>query len=190
MKAGVSEQDGISGFLKCVISQGTNRVTGYIGEGSSKSFSATWTSPFESDAAGKTSGIETAANVGQTLTGLTSVGKLNSQMVWEGTTPPAINLTLYFQAYSNPKREVHDAIMLLEQFASPELLAYAGGRTPQVVTIDIGRRIKIPAALITEVTSELDQPRDSNGYMTRNTVQLTITPPTMINASEIPDLYV
>jgi hypothetical protein len=189
MKAGVSEQDGISGYLKCQISQGVNRVTGYIGEGSSKTFSANWTSPFESDTAGKAAGLDKAADVGQTVTGLTSVGKLNSTMVWEGSTPPAISLTLYFQAHSNPKREVHDAIMMLEQFASPQLLQI-GGQPPDVVTIDIGRRIKIPAALITEVTSELDQPRDSNGYMTRNTVQLTITPPTMVNASEIPDLYV
>ena len=189
MIAGVSAQDGISGYLKCWISQGANIVTAYIGEGSSKSFTSNWTSPFESDAAGKAAGLEKGAGLLQAGTGLTTIGQMNSLMVWEGTTPPPINLTLYLQAYADPKREVHDAIMLLESFASPELNTVAGGQTPKTVAIDLGRRLKFPSMVVLEVVSELDQPRDSRGYMTRNTVQLTLSPPMMLNASEIPGIY-
>lgn len=189
MIAGVSDQDGISGYLKCWLSQGANVVTAYIGEGSSKSFTSNWSDPFESDAAGKAAGLEKGAGLLQAGTGLTTIGQMNSLKVWEGTSPPPINLTLYFQAHFNPKNEVHDAIMLLECFASPELNYVAGGQTPQLVSIDIGRRLKIPAVILLEVASELDQPRDSNGYMTRNTVQLTLSPPMMLNASEVPGIY-
>ncbi|HHO0939035.1 TPA: hypothetical protein ACRTTK_003071 [Aeromonas hydrophila] len=190
MIAGVSDQDGISGYLKATITQGDHVVTAYIGEGSSKTLTSNWTAPFESDSVGKAAMMEKTSSLGQSATDVTTVSKFNSQMVWEGTTPPTLNLTLFFQATNNPKAEVHDAIMLLEQFASPELHEMTPlGRVPLPVVVDIGRRIKISNVRIHEVTSELDTPRDKRGYMMRNTVQVTMAPAQMINASEIPGLY-
>ncbi|WP_429169412.1 hypothetical protein [Aeromonas hydrophila] len=190
MIAGVSAQDGISGYLKITITQGAHVVTGYIGEGSSKTITSNWSSPFESDSVGKAAALEKTSSVAQAATGVTSVSKFNSQMVWEGTTPPTFNLTILFQATSNPKNEVHDAIMLLEQFASPELNELApGGRVPSPVVVDVGRRIKIANVQILDVTSELDTPRSKSGYMMRNTVQVTLAPAQMVNASEIPGIY-
>lgn len=190
MIAGVSAQDGISGYLKIAITQGANVVTAYIGEGSSKIITSNWTSPFESDSVGKAAAIEKTSSAGQAVTGITSVSQFNSQMVWEGTTPPTLNLTLFFQATSNPKNEVHDAIMLLEQFASPELNELTpGGRVPGTVVVDVGRRLKIPGVTVHNVQSELDAPRNKDGYMMRNTVQVTFVPERMLNASEIPGLY-
>lgn len=190
MIAGVSDQDGISGFLKISFSQGANVVTGYIGEGSSKTLTSHWTAPFESDSVGKSASFEKVAGVVQSASDYTAVALFNSQMVWEGTTPPTLNLTVFFQATSDPKNEVHDAIMMLEQFASPELNDMAPmGRIPQAVVVDVGRRIKVANVQIHDVTSELDAPRNSQGYMMRNTVQVTLAPAQMLNSSEIPGLY-
>lgn len=189
---GVAANDGISQYLKCYITQEDSNVTvvGYIGEGASKSLTSNWTSPFESDTAGKAAGLDKVADLAQVGTGKTLVNKFNSQMVWEGTTPPSLSLPLYFQARNNAKNEVDMAIMTLEQFASPELAAAVGmGRTPKPVKVNVGRRFVIVQALIMEVQSELDVPRTKDGYMTRNTVTLSLTPPQMMNASEIPNLY-
>ncbi|MGL6448792.1 hypothetical protein CF123_17885 [Aeromonas veronii] len=191
MFAGVGNNDGISSYLKVRISNDAgDMVTAYIGEGSSKNLSSTWTSPFESDALGKSQGLSKAGDAAQTATDMTSVTQFNSRMVWEGTTPPTLNLTLKFLAFSDPKTEVHDAIMLLEKMASPELNKMTpGGRRPSTVTVDVGRRFKVSNVVIVDVSSELDPPRDKRGYMTRNTVQISLMPNQMLNASEIPGLY-
>lgn len=189
---GVAASDGISQYLKCYITrEGSNvSVVGYIGEGASKALTSNWTSPFESDTAGKAAGLDKVADLAQVGTGKTLVNKFNSQMVWEGTTPPTLSLPIYFQARNNAKNEVDMAIMTLEQFASPELgEKLVVGRTPIPVQVNVGRRFVMSSVVITEVQSELDAPRTKDGYMTRNTVTLTLTPPQMINASEIPNLY-
>lgn len=193
---GVSTNDGISQYLKCWITQTddetkvTTTVVGYIGEGASKTLTSNWTSPFESDTAGKAAGLDKVSDLMQAGTGKTTVSQFNSRMVWEGTTPPTLSLPLYFQARDNAKTEVENAIMALEQMASPELHAKTPwGRTPNPVTVNIGRRFVMTNVLIMEVQSELDAPRTKDGYMTRNTVNLSITPQQMVNASEIPNLY-
>lgn len=208
---GVSNDDGISQYLKCYITDESTgiMVVGYIGDGASKSLSSNWTSPFESDTAGKAAGMDKVADLIQAGTGNTLVTQFNSRMVWEGTTPPTLSLPLYFHAKHNARNEVDRAIMYLEQFASPQLsgsnLSNASlptslsgakqmakdaiGRTPQPVTVNVGRRFVMTNVLILEVQSELDAPRTKDGYMTRNTVNLSITPAQMINRSEIPKLY-
>jgi len=193
---GVSNNDGISQYLKCRISQGGVMVTGYIGDGASKSLTSNWTSPFESDTAGKAAGLDKVSDLLQAGTGQTLVTQFNSRMVWEGTTPPTLSLPLYFQAVNNAQMEVDLAIMALEQMASPQLgnvsgidLTKASGLTPLSVTVNVGRRFVMTNVLILEVQSELDAPRTKDGYMTRNTVNLSLTPFQMINRSEIPNLY-
>jgi hypothetical protein len=100
-------------------------------------------------------------------------------------------LPVYFKAYKNAKSEVNDAIMYLEKFSSPELsesLAGAGA-IPQLCAINVGRRLMMPRCQIKDVSSELDAPKTSDGYMTRNTVQLSITMDRMTNRSQIQNLY-
>lgn len=193
---GVSPKDGISSHLKIYITGRGTTVVGYIGEGAAKTLTSNWTSPFESDTLGNVGGANRVAGLAQAVQSGDDVGKLttvtqhNSVMVWEGTTAPSLNIPVYFQAYADAKREVHDAIKALESMASPELKELLpGGRTPQLVVIDVGRRFKIINALITEVTSELDAPRTKEGYMTRNTVTLAVTPDRMVNASQINSMY-
>lgn len=191
---GVSKSLGISQHLKVYITQVVDGVSttvvGFIGEGASKTLTSNWTPPFESDTLGNAAGVEKAAGLMQAGTGATSVTTHNSIMVWEGTTPPTLSIPVYFQAYADAKKEVDDAIMALEAMASPQLSAIPlKGRTPQLVAIDVGRRFKIPNALITEVSSELDVPRTKDGHMARNTVTLSITPDRTVNASDIKGLY-
>lgn len=193
---GVSPKDEISSRLKVYITQGNTTVVGYIGEGAAKTLTSNWTSPFESDTLGNVGGASRVAGLGQAAQSgedsgkLTTVTQHNSVMVWEGTTAPSLNIPIYFQAYADAKKEVHDAIKALEIMASPELDKYLpGGRTPQLVVIDVGRRFKITNALLTEVVSELDAPRTRDGYMTRNTVTLAVTPDRMVNASQINSMY-
>lgn len=188
---GVSAKDGISGYLKAQITQGDISVIGYIGEGAVKSLTSNWTAPFESDTLGQSTRLQTAAAIGQQVTGgMTLINQFNSTMIWQGTTPPSIALPLYFQAYSDAKREVQDAIAYLEYMASPDLSAkLAPGQAPQPVVIDVGRRFKVTNVVIQEVSSELDAPRTRQGYMTRNTVTLTLSPKQMVNKSDILSHY-
>lgn len=188
---GVSSKDNISGFLKATITQGNITVVGYIGEGATKTLTSNWTSPFESDTLGQATRFQTAAAIGQQMTGgMTMINQFNSTMIWQGTNPPNIALPLYFQAFSDAKREVNDAIAYLEYMASPDLSAkLAPGQAPQPVVIDVGRRFKVTNVVIQEVGSELDVPRTKQGYFTRNTVTLTLSPKQMINKTNILSLY-
>ena len=193
---GVQSQDGLSGHLKCTItgklpSLGEITVVGYIGEGASKSLTSNWESPFEGDTVGNAGVLDKASSLTQVYSDRTSKTQLNSRLVWEGVSPPELNMPLYFHALTNAKLEVEDAIMALEAMASPELNELTpGGRVPITVIVDVGRRLKLPNVIIRDVSSELDAPRDRSGYMIRNTVQLTCSMNGMVNQSDIPKLYV
>lgn len=189
---GMGRDDGMSDFLKVFISQGDVMVIGYIGEGASKQLSNFWENPFEGDTVGQAGGAGTkVADLAQTQLGGTSKTVMNTAIVWEGIGPHELSLPVYFKAYSNAKREVNDAIMYLEKFASPELSEniVGAGAIPQICAINVGRRLLLPRCQIKDVSSELDGPRDRNGYMTRNTVQLSITMDRMTNRSQIQNLY-
>ncbi|HEY3591747.1 MAG TPA: hypothetical protein VGL07_17040 [Buttiauxella sp.] len=188
---GAIAQDSLSQYLKAYVTdkQG-NTVIGFIGEGATAQLSAMWNSPFEGDSLGSIAGVSTLANVGQSKTEMTSVSKLNSEMIWQGSPPPSINLSLYFQAINDAKAEVDDAIKHLWAMMSPELNDIAPlGRRPESVVIDIGRRFKITDVLIQEVSYMLDAPKTPMGYYTHNTVTLQLTAKEMRNKSEIPNLF-
>lgn len=192
MRFGASPTDGISEYLKCHITSQRLGITvvGYIGEGSSAQLTNNWSSPFESDNVGSAQGLQTTGNVMQTQTGVTSISKLNSKMVWNGIQTPTFQLSLYFQAITDAKREVQDAIMHLQQMASPELNELMPfGRVPQPCVMDIGRRIKIQDVVIQDIGYELDAPRTKDGYFTHNIVTLQCCSEYMYNAFEIPEIF-
>lgn len=188
----MTRDDGISGFLKVSINQGGVTVIGYIGEGASKQLSNFWQNPFEGDTIGQAGGAGSkVADLAQVQTSVTSKTVMNTAIVWEGISPHELVLPVYFKAYKNAKSEVNDAIMYLEKFSSPELSeSLAGaGVIPQLCAINVGRRLMMPRCQIKDVSSELDAPKTSDGYMTRNTVQLSITMDRMTNRSQIQNLY-
>jgi hypothetical protein len=192
INVGMTRDDGISGFLKVSINQGGVTVIGYIGEGASKQLSNFWQNPFEGDTIGQAGGAGSkVADLAQVQTSVTSKTVMNTAIVWEGISPHELVLPVYFKAYKNAKSEVNDAIMYLEKFSSPELSeSLAGaGVIPQLCAINVGRRLMMPRCQIKDVSSELDAPKTSDGYMTRNTVQLSITMDRMTNRSQIQNLY-
>ncbi|GAB1077448.1 MULTISPECIES: hypothetical protein [Shewanella] len=188
---GMTLKDSVSDHLKVYINQGDITVIGYIGEGASKQLSNFWQNPFEGDTVGQAGGgVSKGADLVQAGTGTTSKSQMNTALVWEGIGPHEINLPVYFKAFRNAKTEVQDALMYLEQMASPELAETVGiGSIPKTCSINIGRRQIYPKCQIREVSYELDAPRDSKGYMTRNTAQLSITMDRMTNRTQVPNLY-
>lgn len=189
---GMMRKDGVSDYLKIFIKQDDVTVIGYIGQGASKQLSSFWQNPFEGDTVGQAGGGATSkiADVGQVTFGSTSKTVLNSALVWEGISPHEITVPVVFQAYQNAKTEVNDAIMYLEQFASPDLDNTIGfGAIPKVCSVNVGRRLILPDCQIKDVSYELDQPKTKDGYYTNNTVTLQISMNNMSNRSEIPNLY-
>lgn len=189
---GMTRDDGMSSFLKVSIAQGGDMVIGYIGDGASKQLANFWQNPFEGDTVGQAGGgVSKVADLTQVANEKTTKTVMNTAIVWEGISPHELVLPVYFKAYSNAKAEVNDAIMFLEKFASPELSesVMGVGVIPQLCQINIGRRLYLPRCQIRDVSSELDAPRTRDGYMTRNTVQLSITMDRMTNRSEIQNLY-
>ena len=186
---GMTRKDGISQHLKAYVKQGRTTVVGYIGEGAMKEIAAHWESPFENDTGGG-GAVGNATALVQTATDITTVSKLSSVKTFQGIESYSMTLPLHFKAFSNPKAEVNDPIMYLEQFASPDLNnILAGGRIPAEVVIDVGRRFKIVKCLIESVSSELDAPRDKNGYFLHNTVSLQLVRSDMVNSGEVQSLY-
>lgn len=193
IRSGACPTDGISDYLKVHLTHNELGITvvGYIGEGSSGQLTSNWSSPFESDNVGSVSGAESAAGLLQTWSGYTSVGSMNSTMVWQGVMPPSFQLSLYFQAIRDAKLEVNDPIMHLQQMSSPELNKVMPlGRVPANCVLDLGRRLKIENLIIQDVGYELDAPRTKDGYFTHNTVTLQCCAKRMLNASEIKNAFI
>ncbi|EKN4689569.1 hypothetical protein [Yersinia ruckeri] len=191
MICGAIMPDGISPFLKAYITNEDSMVVGYIGDGAMATLQALWESPFENDSVGSVAGISTLSNGAQAVTENTSTTRINSLMVWQGQKPPQITLPLHFMAKVDAQVEVQSAIMTLLQMASPELgVALPGGRRPDPVVLDIGRRLKLVDVVIQEVSFELDAPRTSDGLYTHNTVTLSISGMQVQNRSEIPYMFI
>lgn len=196
MICGAIMADGISPFLKIYITSATSMVIGYIGEGSGASLESMWESPFANDSLGGVAGaISNAAgkltDATQAVSGNTSKSEFNSLLIWEGQQPPEFNLTVDLMATVNAKIEVNDAIMTLQQMASPELnAAMPGGRRPSPVICDIGRRLKLMEVVIRSVSYQLDAPRTPEGYYTHNTVTLQCSGMSIQNQSDIPFMFI
>lgn len=195
---GVIKAKGMAEALKVSVQQqidsNVTTVIGYLGEGSSKDLQSNWDSPFEGDSAGQNAsrvggGIQTASQSTE-QGGLTTVSSFNSTQAWTGNAPMTFNIVMVFKAYDDPKNEVNNAIMALEEMASPELnSSIVLGRTPQSVTLNIGRTNLYQDIVIESVSSELDAPKTQDGYFLSNTVTLTLTAKNVINRSIIKSTF-
>ncbi|HCM2005566.1 TPA: hypothetical protein N3A43_004150 [Salmonella enterica subsp. salamae serovar 21:z10:[z6]] len=183
-----SPQDGVSACLKATLANSKFAVTGYITQGATMNFAQTWDAPFTGMSMGSVGGA--LSGFIQEGTELTSVARWNSLMVWEGGTPPTLTLPLTFLAQYDPFIEVTGAIAALSAMISPELkAANAGGRIPERVALNIGRRIIIPDVIIQDLSFDLDAPRNSAGLFLRNTVNLQLSGSLMFNGSEVLGIF-
>lgn len=196
MICGAIMPDGVSPFLKVYITSETAMVVGYIGEGSTASIESMWESPFANDSLGGVAGAVSAAGgklAGgvQAVSGSTSKSDFNSLLIWEGQQPPEFSIVVDLMATMNAKVEVMDAIMTLQQMASPELnAALPGGRCPLPVIMDVGRRLKLMDVVIRSVGYQLDAPRTAEGHYTHNTVTLQCSGLSVQNQSDIPYMFI
>ncbi|MBU2968787.1 hypothetical protein KO527_05415 [Pseudoalteromonas sp. C2R02] len=191
---GVGADAEVSDAYKVFITQEVDgrsvTVVGYIGEGSATELTAAWDSPFAEDSAGasfsKAGGAIQSISQDEQDGGLTSVSTWNSQQVWSGNSPISHNFTLYLKAYADANREVDLAIKELKKMASPELNSnMIGGRTPQVVTLNIGRQRIYQNIVIETVGHEEDAPKTPDRFFTRNTVTLSLQAKGVVNRSQI-----
>lgn len=137
-----SQADGVSPFLKVTLTNSQYQVTGYISRGAAMNMAQNWEAPFTGMSMGSVAGA--FSGFAQVGTETTSVARWNSLMVWEGGTPPTFTLPVTFIALFDPFTEVSGAIAALSAMISPELKdASIGGRIPERVTLNIGRRINI-----------------------------------------------
>ncbi|RYU41120.1 hypothetical protein ERW49_18810 [Aliivibrio finisterrensis] len=196
---GVPDDDGISDFLKCAITQniGGTEVTvmAYMTEECRLSLNSVWESPFDGDSVGNAGIADKFSNIAQVKTGATSKTQLNSHKVWEGMEPPEASLTLTLHAYTNAQLEVDDPIQYLLQMASPDLreetpVGVDGslGRVPGEAMFNVGRKFIMPM-VISNVTYNLNAPKTPQNNYAYNTVTLTVSPKTMINKSEVPNKF-
>ncbi|EHE8113867.1 hypothetical protein J0R36_003592 [Salmonella enterica subsp. enterica serovar Adjame] len=177
-------QDGVSEYLKVTLTNSSYSVTGYINQGAAMNIAQSWEAPFTGMSMGSVAGA--LSGFIQAGTESTSVARWNTLMVWEGGTPPTVTLPITFLAQYNPFIEVSGAIAALSAMISPELKdANIGGRIPERVILNIGRRINITDVIIQDLSFDLDAPRNSSGLFLRNTVNLQLSGSRVYNGSEI-----
>ncbi|EAA7489039.1 hypothetical protein ABPE25_003412 [Salmonella enterica subsp. enterica serovar Newport] len=177
-------QDGVSEYLKVTLTNSSYSVTGYISQGAAMNIAQSWEAPFTGMSMGSVAGA--LSGFIQAGTESTSVARWNTLMVWEGGTPPTVTLPITFLAQYNPFIEVSGAIAALSAMISPELKdANIGGRIPERVILNIGRRINITDVIIQDLSFDLDAPRNSSGLFLRNTVNLQLSGSRVYNGSEI-----
>lgn len=215
---GVPNDDGVSRFLKCYITQNINgqavTVIGYLTESCEIELRSLWESPFGNDSLGDTAKMVKAGGITQSMSETTSKTKWNSQQTWEGTEPPEVTIQLKFIAYTDAYKEVNKPIMLLMQMASPELLntlpldvdfdsskvnltsfsdfdtgiSAETGRIPMVAMFDFGRKKTLPMR-ISSVSYDLNAPKTKNGLFAYCTVTITAAPKQLFNRSDIPNYF-
>lgn len=172
----------ISPVLLAWVKQGTRMVCGIIGPGTSRTLTSKWDSPLENSNVGSQGAVETAANLVQSKTGVTSVTQFSSTQVWQGNMPLKTTLNLIFIAQSDSAKEVMLPLQWLEEFASPELnQLLPGGRIPGAVTINIGRKIIVANCVIENIPVPIDKEKDNAGNLIRAEVNLDIQTKVMLS---------
>lgn len=183
---GVSDGDGISPFLKAFLTQEGKTVSAYLTD-CSLALNQAWTEPFAEDTAGNAVG-KTAGLV-QTVSGLTATSAWNSELVWHGAENMQFQLVLDFVAYANAEIEVDLAIKALLGFASPQLNDITPlGRVPLPVMMNLGRKIIAPIQ-IQSVSYDETAAKTKDGFFVSNTVELTCVLKSVLNSSEIGNVF-
>jgi hypothetical protein len=192
----------VSDYLKTWIKQGDLAVCGVTGEGTAKEITCNWDSPFEGEDLG--SKMKMTSSIAQYYTKQTTVTTLNTAQIWNGNRPTQFSLNLIFYALRDAQKEVMDALMYLEQMASPQLDAampfsvegnlsegysFNAGRIPGLVTISIGRKAIYPDCVIESISQPLDKEVTSDGLLVRAEVQMQVSTSVVPNRDKISQFY-
>lgn len=135
--------------------------------------------------------ITTTGQKIESLEGKSNLTKVNSTMVYVSTEPIRLQLTLFFRAWENAKREVEDPIKQLQQWASPVELGeslLANGlfpsTAPPFIAITHAGNTYLPL-LIESMSTPLVTERDSNMNRLAASVTLSLVSRTAWDAKDI-----
>lgn len=185
---GVNDPE-VSNVYKVWIQQDHVMVCGVIGEGSSMELISQWETPFEGMTLGAKSGGALSGVAQETFKGTTR-SKFTSLQQWSGNQPISINLSLEFYALNDAEKEVTMACKTLQQFASPELESILmPGRRPKPVSLNIGGKMVITNAYITNVSIPLDGGKTSEGDQLTTTVNLQLSSKGERSSSDFDTIY-
>lgn len=144
------------------------------------------------------------------MTGRSSMTKLNSTQIYSGSPPLSISLTAHFRALKDPWKEVDRPVNQLMSWAFPEELAAAGIATNALNQMAAGGSISVDSVMrtiypsvgpsivglrykgkdfcpmvIERVSKPLDSPIDQNGQTIITSVQMTISSLTAIDRIDL-----
>jgi len=177
--------------LKCFLQQGDKTVILLVAEGYNFSVRTNWDSPFGQDTAGEKVGK--AAQVGQSITGQTSISKLNSALTWTGNSPLEISFTgrLISESKASLYEEVQEAYAAILAMQSPNAKEIAGfGRRPQPVRMAILNDLIFKEVIIQDAPVKAgEQIHSATGLPMIAEVELTVTTETMLNSYEFATLF-
>lgn len=138
--------------------------------------------------------ITTTGQKIESLEGKSNLTKVNSTMVYVSTEPIRLQLTLFFRAWENAKREVEDPIKQLQQWASPvelgDSLLVNGlfpSTAPPFIAITHAGNTYLPL-LIESMSTPLVTERDSNMNRLAASVTLSLVSRTAWDATDIRNL--
>lgn len=184
-------------------------VVGVIGQGTSRTLTASWDAPLEQSNAGAQGGLEKIGAFLQSSSSATSITTFSTTQIWGGNKPLTFNIALELFAWDDAYAQVMQPLRWLEEFASPNVNGYSPfepdfvsklasgkegdgnktGRIPMRVALNIGRRMIIPECVIESVTMPIDKEKDSKGNLIRAQVTLGIQTLTMLNQDAIGAMY-
>ena len=184
-------------------------VVGVIGQGTSRTLTASWDAPLEQSNAGNQSGLEKISSFLQAGTSATSITTFSTTQIWGGNKPLTFNVVLNLFAWDDAYGQVMQPLQWLEEFASPDVKGYSAfepnfisniigsstndgnktGRIPKRIILNLGRRMIVPECIIESVSAPIDGEKDSYGNLIRSQVTLGIQTLTMLNGDAIGATY-
>lgn len=152
----------------------------------------------------KAAGIGEIGQAIQQLEGKTNLTKVNSTQIFVNTKPIDINVTLYFRAWRDAKKEVEEPVSYLEQWAVPISLSTTGtavnisekgilgglfpSEAPPFVALQYAKKTFLPFTL-RNVSKPLVVERDSQMNALAYVVTAQLSSRTAWDASDIRKLY-
>lgn len=152
----------------------------------------------------KAAGIGDVGQAIQQLEGKTNLTKVNSTQIFVNTKPIDINVTLYFRAWRDAKKEVEEPVSYLEQWALPISLSTTGtavnisekgilgglfpSEAPPFVALQYAKKTFLPFTL-RNVSRPLVVERDSQMNALAYVITAQLSSRTAWDASDIRKLY-
>lgn len=142
--------------------------------------------------------------IAEQLVGRSGVTKINSTQVFSGMPPVKLQVTAFFRAFYDPKKEVEDPIRRLQQWSLPQQLAKDGvaaeliktgeilSLMPSLVPLCIGFTYKgrtFKPMVIESISDPLDAPIDKDGRRISATVQMTLCTLTALDKADWQGTY-